>query len=122
MKQSSYKHSGKLPIEVDMNDIPKESILPQTTKFPPPRSSKMKENISDSHLPWHHQRTLPTKSKQTSDSRLINYQHEHHTLCTRDTLPLELAEVVQESTIPALTSTLDSESMPPPLPPKPTAT
>ena len=77
----------------------------------------MKQNISDSHLISQHQRKLPIRD---SDS---NHQHEQHedTMCTKDhMIPLPL-EYVQETTLPALTLS-DSESLPPPLPPKPMAT
>ena len=101
-----------------MNDIPKDPIQPKVTEFLPSLPSKMKQNSSDSHLISHHQRTLLTRTKQNSDSRLINSQHGMHkrNVCTRDTLPLDL---VQETTLSA--PTLDCETMPPPLPPKPTA-
>ena len=101
--------SGKLLFKVDMNDIPKDPIQPKVTEFTLPLLSKMKPNSSDSHLISHHQRTLPTRTKQNSDSTLINYQHgvHKHTTCTRDTLPLQL---VQETTLSA--PTLNSESMP----------
>ena len=102
-----------------MNDIPKGPIQPKITEFPPSLPSKMKHNSSDGHLISHHQRTLPTRTKQNSDSTLIKNQHGVHkrNVCTRDTLLLDL---VQETTLSA--PTLDSETMPPPLPPKPTAT
>ena len=109
--------SGKLPIAVDMNDIPQDSLPPRLTELPPPLPSKMKPNSSDSNLISHHQRTLPPRTKQNSDSTLVNNQHGIHnrTLYTRDTLPLQL---VQEITLTA--PTLDSDLMSPPLPPKPT--
>ena len=99
-----------------MNDIPHDSLPPKLTELPPPLLSKMKPNSSDSNLTSHHQRTLPARVKQNSDNILINSQHgiHNHTMCARDTLPLEL---VQETTLAA--PVLDSDSMPPPLPPKP---
>ena len=108
--------SGKLPIEINTNDIPKDPIPSKTIEFPPPMLSKMKKNTSDSHLFSQHRPTLPARTKQNSDSRLISYQHEQHkhTGCTKDVVPLR---PVQETTI-----SLDSESTPPPLPPKPIAT
>ena len=101
-----------------MNDIPKDPIQPKFIEFPPSLPSKMKKNSSDSHLISHCQRTLPTRTKQNNDSGLINNQHGMHKriMCTGNTLPQQL---VQETTLSA--PTLDSESMPPPLPPKPTA-
>ena len=110
---------GKLPIEVDINDVPKDPILPKTTKFPPPMLSKMKKDTSNSHLFSQHLPTLPARFKQNSDSRLINYQHKH-TRCIKDTVPLKL---VQETTLSALAlNSEESEPAPPPLPPKPIAT
>ena len=113
--------SGKLPIEVDTNDVPKDPILPQTTEFPPPMLSKMKKDTSDSHILSQHRPTLPARTKQTSDSRLIDYQHQQHkhTRCTKDTVPLKL---VQETTLSALMLDSEDSEVPPPLPPKPIAT
>jgi hypothetical protein len=115
----------KLPIEIDITDVPKDPILPTTTELPSPMLSKMKKNTSGSHLfISQHRPTLPARTKQNSDSRLIYYQqHDHHGQhhkgigCTRDMLPLQ---PVQETSLSAVT--LDSESTPPPLPPKPIAT
>jgi hypothetical protein len=116
--------SGKLPTEVDITDVPKEPILPKTTELPSSMLSKMKKNTSDSHLfISQHRRTLPARTKQNSDSRLITYHHHQQqfqhkgTECTGDMLPLPL---VQETILSAVA--LDSESIPPPLPPKPIAT
>ena len=110
--------SRKLPIVVNMNDIPQDSLPPKLTELPPPLPSKMKPNSSDSNLISHHQSTLPARTKQNSDNTLVNNQHgvHNHTLYTRDTSPLQL---VQEITLAA--PTLDSNLMPPPLPSKPTA-
>ena len=118
--------SGNLPIEVDVNDLPKDPFLHKTTEFPPTLPPKMKQNISDSHLISQHQQKLPTRTKRNSDSRLANYQHEQHehTMCTGDRINFLPLECVQETTLSqyqALTLS-DSESSPPPLPPKPMAT
>ena len=111
-----------MPIEIDINDIPKDLIQPKTTEFHPTLPPKVKQNISDSHLISQHERKLPTRTKQNSDSRLVNYQHEQHDhtmhMCTGDRINFLPLECVQETTLLALTLS-DSESSPPPLPPKP---
>ena len=90
---------GKVPLEVDVNDLSKGPILPKTTELPPTLLPKMKQNIIDSHLISQHQRKLPTRVKQNSDSRLVKIQHEQH---DHTILPLECVQATTLSQCQAL--------------------
>ena len=110
IRDTNFQFSGKLPIDVNMNDIPKDDFPSLTTRHPPPLPSKMKQNISDSNLISHRQCTLPSKSKQTSDSHLIN--HHHHGIHKQPWETLPLQEIAPQPAV---------DAPPPPLPPKPMA-
>ena len=84
--------------------------LATCTQLPPPLLFKVKQNISDSNPISHRQRTLPSNTKQTSDSHPINLHHGIH----RQTCMRELSLPLQRTSFQPVIN-----SPPFPLPPKP---